>query len=311
MAENKQKKDSLDIKQEYVIALQCHEPKHYERIPDILDHLTYIDERLDIDTGKIVYARKRLSPIEKELYRVIKKFAGKTTCWAKTETLAELVNCSVGAVVKAKRVLMSAFEQLDAKPLIYVEHRMIPTEKDNKKINKKANHVITITHIWNYNNAHMVQGNEFWKKYYKLGDLTDKEAELALESLRQPSIVHNSGAHSPDERACEAHSPDERAYRGARSPGEVNHTPYNHTPDGVSYKPTEVGVNAPLSRNEMGKLLGKYGFYEKERSKILQDYSLEYLNGKVQLLEYYTKTGKSFRNPGNWLDWYSNFKSRF
>ena len=119
---SKQSFNSLEVMGTYIEAMENPNPRHFEMIPDILDYLTYIERSVDKE-GNVIYQRKRLRPIEKDLYRILSKAAGQNGCWKSTQTLAEQVNVSVGAIVEAKKILSQSFEQLDGKPLISIQKR--------------------------------------------------------------------------------------------------------------------------------------------------------------------------------------------
>lgn len=211
------------------------EPRHYDRVPSIIDHLTYIDEQIDDETGERTYTRKRLTPNEKELYRILRYRAGTGACWRNVHDLANHVGCAPNTITEAKKVLAMPFEQLEGNPLIHIQERMVMTTKDGKNINKRPVHVITLGEIWRFNNAFMdhlyetekqrkVQlqinevNREFGREEVEIEEeyrfpkrktkLTKNEGELAIERLGQPGpvkLVHNLGPHRKNKTSREAH----------------------------------------------------------------------------------------------------------
>jgi len=186
------------------------EPRHYDRVPSIIDHLTYIVEAADEQTGEIHYERRRLTPTEKELYRILRYRAGSGACWRDTRDLADHVGCSPTTIVEAKKALASPFEQLGGDPLIYIQEKRVRTLEGEKTINRKTVHLITIAGIWRYNNAFMDgldQKDIHFPK--RKAAITAREAEIALEKMRQPSVVecvHNLGAHTKTDTSPKAHT---------------------------------------------------------------------------------------------------------
>jgi hypothetical protein len=215
------------------------EPRHYDRVPSIIDHLTYIDEQIDEKSGEHTYTRKRLTPTEKELYRILRYRAGTGACWRNVQDLADHVGCAPNTITEAKKVLSMPFEQLEGNPLIYIEERMVMTTRDEKNINKRPVHAITIGEIWRFNNAFMdnlydaekqrktqekinqvnrkfgreeIEVDEEYKFPKRKKRLTKREGELAIERLGQPGpvkLVHNLEAHLKNKTSLEAHLKNE------------------------------------------------------------------------------------------------------
>lgn len=178
------------------------EPKYYEAMPGFLDYLTYIEATKD-KNGKDIYVRRRLKPIEKDVYRVIKKLAGEGVC-IRTETyIARMVGCSTHTLADAKIALSNPIEQMYGESLISIDKQMALTKKEGRKINKRPVHICHINPVWKYNIP-------FMRELYSLdkdderrlppeisAEISIKEAEIAIEKMSQPSvsdIVYNSGA---------------------------------------------------------------------------------------------------------------------
>lgn len=178
----------------YASYFEIKEPKFYTRLPNILSDLTY--DLVDEKTGKSTIMK--LTPFDKELYRVLKETAGDHgKCWRRTEDLADLCGMSVGQVVKSKEVLQEKFHQLDGKSLIDIKKKPKSIIKDGVVVGKTIYHETMIVDIWQYNNAHMAT-----RKYLKTKIPIEDEAD------------------SPHEGAGGADSPHESAAQGAPSPGE-------------------------------------------------------------------------------------------
>lgn len=192
------------------------EPRHYDRVPSVIDHLTYVDEEVD-ESGVITYYRKRLTPIEKELYRVLRYRAGSNACWRNVEDLASHVGCGKNTITQAKRVLAMPFEQLEGNPLIFVEERMVKTVRDDVTINKRPVHIITIFNIWRHNNAFMDMYDHKESQFPERKERIEKcEAEIIIERMSQPGkveTVHNLGGHHQKGRSRGPHHK-----RGTSSP---------------------------------------------------------------------------------------------
>lgn len=133
----------------YMHHFQNTEPKFYTRVPNIIDHLTY---EVEEDGQKII---KRLSVYAKELYRVVRMIAsdhGKD--WHTTEQLAEIIGCSVGSIVNAKKELTMPMHQLEGSSLILEERNPIKKIVNGHTI-KTTLCKRTIVDIWRWNNAFM------------------------------------------------------------------------------------------------------------------------------------------------------------
>jgi hypothetical protein len=123
------------------------EPNYYSQIPGIINYCTYLVDGVSV----------KISPIAKTLYTVIKQLAGqKGVCWVGRRLLAELVNCSTGAITNAKRELSQKMEQLNGKPLITISKlkRNIYNESGEIKFATIYDQ-IKIESIWPENNAFM------------------------------------------------------------------------------------------------------------------------------------------------------------
>jgi hypothetical protein len=188
----------------YVIAFQNSEPKHYTRVPNIIDHLTY--DAMDSE-GNVI--KKRLSVFAKELYRILRMIANDYgACWMNRDNLAELANMSTGSITNAKKELEQKFHQLDGQPLINIEENQKST-----KVNGTTYHKITIIDIWKWNNAFMSAFN-FQKKY---------------------------GAPSPHDGANPAPSPHDGPPREAPSPHDTNNNQTNKNHLSKEQQPTPAG----------------------------------------------------------------------
>lgn len=182
--------------QNFFDSLQIEEPRHYDRIPAILDYLTYVEEVTDKKSGEKKYYRKRLSLGAKELYRIIKQRSGKINkCWAEGEDLADHLGCDEDSITKYKKILCMPIEQLEGNTLINIETQYKMDEKDGHKF-ARTKHIISVNHIWHYNNAFM---DNFDTSIFpkKCEEISKNDYEVAIEKMRQPTltqeIVHNSG----------------------------------------------------------------------------------------------------------------------
>lgn len=192
---------------------------NFEKIPDILDHLTFI-----VKNKKGQYERKRLSVYAKEVYRIIKKSAGNSVCWRTTEALAYEANCSTYSVCQAKKELSQSFEQLDGNSLIIIEEKIRKRFDEKGKCNGTTiKHIIGIENIWKWNNAFCSNFKNMEKK--KLGVMEEKEAERAIEMMRQAfeqKSFHNYEANLPHKSANEADLPHKRPPQKADLPHKRN-----------------------------------------------------------------------------------------
>ncbi|MGD8305121.1 MAG: hypothetical protein PVF17_00575 [Ignavibacteria bacterium] len=197
------------------------EPRHYDRVPSILDHLTYIAEEIDTTTGERRYYRRRLTPTEKEVYRVLRYRAGSSKCFRSTEDLASHVGCGKNTITESKRILQMPFEQLEGSPLIHVEEKYTRTMDGDKCINKKPVHMITVLNIWAYNNAFMDRVDHKNLDFpERKQEIPKEEAEWIIERLAQPGpvkIVHNSGGHPEKETSFEANTEKGKCSLGGSS----------------------------------------------------------------------------------------------
>ena len=295
-------KNNTELAHEYHISFQNPEPKHYTRVPDILDYLTYIDEYNDQD-GNVVYERKRLTVHEKELYRILRKTCAQNGCWKSRDRLALEANIGTGTLSNIKKVLKKSFEQLDGKPLIYLTERMIPTVRDNKIINKKPNHFITIQDIWPYNNAYMaIFDFDRHFQQYPCKTLNPQEALEAKENMRKvnkfdnyepctPNVrqnvhnsVHKTEAPSPHDPASEALSAHDPAFFEALSAADVNHKPYNHTPyDKESYTPNKFGncYEFPSGNYDFYDWMTRLGIYQGMQKQIMAKYGVQKIQDTI------------------------------
>lgn len=230
----------------YQTFLKEAEPSHYERMADCLDFITYISEIRNPETGEIIYQRKRLTPLEKDIYRIIKRSARDTVCFKGRDLLAFEANCSTGSITNAKRTLQMPFEQLDGESLISIEKRRVATYKNDKQINTRPNDVIFITPIWGKNREIMThifsspENKRQYKEQYKCGELSKREAEVLIEKIRQSiqeKNVHNSGAREKFDSARGAEKKNDSASQRALSNFGITHTPYPQTPLCNTYSP--------------------------------------------------------------------------
>jgi len=192
--------------EEYAFNFQNPEPKYYARVPHIIDHLTFKIEK----DG--VIETKRLSIYAKELYRVIRMIASeKGADWHTTESLAEIMGCSVGSVTNAKKELLMPMDQLDGQPLIIEQRKKITKLVNDKKV-VTVLCTRTIIDIWKWNNAFMAT----IKNQVKYG--------------RPPDSCGESDT-PPD--SC-----GESAPQGAHSCGEANNNNVNNNPLFIEQQPT-------------------------------------------------------------------------
>jgi len=215
------------------------EPAYYEKLPSILDYITYLEETQDKDGNKVFY-RKRLKPAHKDLYRVIRKLAGDAVCMRDTEYLARMAGCDKETIVEYKKILTMPIEQFKGDSLIKIDEKYTTTERDGKKINKKPVHICTINPIWKYNIP-------FMKKIFALSasdekrlppmmkeTLSARDFEVAVEKMAQPSIddiVYNSGADTENPYEPQGlYGKSVRASRGAYTENPYGHKHPKQTP---------------------------------------------------------------------------------
>ena len=145
------KNESITPAEKYCFEFQNSEPKHYTRMPNIIDCLTYNKKGKN---GTVI--KTRLSVHAKELYRIIRMIASDAgCCFNTTQNLAIKMNCSVGSIVKAKKELIQSMNELENNPLIF--EKKVPTKK-NKSADLKSSRLLctyTVFDIWKFNNAHM------------------------------------------------------------------------------------------------------------------------------------------------------------
>lgn len=186
---------SSDLKESSTICKNAiADPRWYDRVPAIIDYLTYIDEVLDKATGEILFFRKRLTSTEKDLYRVLCQKAIDGSSFYGCRTLASQMGCSKDTVNRAQRVLELPFEQLDGNSLIEITEKQVLRSKGNAKFGVTQN-VITINHIWTYNNYFSVNKPKTYPS--KKQKLTAQEAEIVFSRMADsvlPENVHKDGA---------------------------------------------------------------------------------------------------------------------
>lgn len=220
--------ENNDLLSEYVYAAEPN-PRHFEMIPHILDFLTYIEEVHEENekgekTGVVTFFRKRLKAAHKEVYRIIHKIAGENgACFRTEEYIANFAGCSAETVRDAKDIFTRPFEQLEGKTLMEISEKRAMTtrieEDGNKKnINKRSVHICKIFSIWRYNNA-FIATNKNAVPCAMSQKISQKEAELAIEKMSQPSViedVHKSGA-DPKNRVSSTADPKNRvSLKGSR-----------------------------------------------------------------------------------------------
>lgn len=232
------------------------ENHHFTQIPCLIDHLTYIHEKIDKITGQKIYERKRLSVYAKELYRQIKSCTFANGSSYSSKHYANIMNCSLGTISNAKKELTQAFEQMEGKSLIRIEK--IQKNKYNEKGNVhlysyQQDKIFVEDHLWTYNNSDMPNIKTLVK--LKVGIMDQKEAEIAIEAVRQSyeqKDVHNSGGFSRHEAPSGGHSPYEEPSQGGRSPHERNNIHCHIQNEYETYSSGQSdnsNQNASLARN--------------------------------------------------------------
>ncbi len=210
----------------YIHHFQNSEPSYYTRVPNIIDHLTYQVE----ENG--VKKVRRLSIYAKELYRIMRMIAsdnGKD--WHTTESLAEIMGCSVGSVYNAKIELLQKFDQLDGNPLIIENKKQIVRTINGKNI-KTVLCTRTIVCIWSWNNAFMAT-IKYQNKFGKI-----------------PDSSHESGIQAPDSCGESGRPPDSCGESGAQGPdscGECNNNNNNKNPLFIEQQPTAEAASVCFS----------------------------------------------------------------
>lgn len=173
----------------YTARFQIQNPTYFDMIPAIIDHLTYVDSEVDEKTGKTTWYRKRLTPTDKELYRVLVQSAGnQNTCWKNGDVLAAQVGCGKNTITNSKIALNQSFEQLDGISLIDIYKTRTGTKdkETGKIINTKPKDIITVNYIWDYNNAWPeIREKEFQPMKQ---EISVQEAEIAIEKMRNPAM---------------------------------------------------------------------------------------------------------------------------
>jgi hypothetical protein len=176
---------STMLAEEYAeIVMNEQDPAFYGKTPTSIYYCTYIIQNKD---GSI--ERKKLSTNALSLYTFMRCISGeRNICWMNTESLAEAIGRSTGAVSAAKKELTMPMEQLGGKSLI--------TIKNKNKVHKDGNgatkyHVITINFIWPEHNAYMRLKSRFEKP--KLGIVYNLEAPSNIESeTPSPSNIESA-----------------------------------------------------------------------------------------------------------------------
>ena len=162
------------------------EPADHELKPQILNHLTYIEESTDNEGNRVFY-RKRLKASYKEVYMVIKQIAGSEVCCKTEEYIANLAGCSQETVSQAKKVFQMPFEQLDGKPLMTIEERRVMTTRNSddgvKNVNKRPVHVCSVNSIWQYNNAFMK--TKLDNKDFEVAPMKEKISEITAPAQKE------------------------------------------------------------------------------------------------------------------------------
>lgn len=282
-----------DQLEQYVNNFTC-EPSHYERKPQILNHLTYIEESVDKE-GNRLFHRKRLKAAYKEVYLVIKEIAGQKVCFKTEEYIANLAGCSQETVAQAKKVFQNAFEQLDGKALMTIEdRRVMTTAKDGrggvKNVNKRPVHVCGINWIWEYNKAFMKTKRD--RKDYTVApmkeQLSEKEAELAIERMSQKSVVelvHKDGA-KPKKRSSPIAEPKKRSSSpGGRPEKSGRHKTPIQNPFVKEQDPTAKAIQLSLinqknveecfsSQHKANEFLQILGIKQEEITRLFSNYNL-------------------------------------
>lgn len=282
---------------EYVDAFNP-DPKHFEMMPHILSHLTYIE--LDGQTG--IYYRKRLKAAHKEVYRIIKMIAGTGICFRTEEYIANMAGCSVETVSEAKWIFTEAFEQLDGNPLMTITQKSVMTKRKNELneeriINKRPVHVCQLMQIWKYNNAYMTTLMDKEPGPMKQ-PLSEKEAELVIEKMFQKSsaelasqIVHNLGAdpkkrESPGADPKKRESPSERADPKKRVDIKQRQTPLLKDKDTMAKAIQMSLINSVCEEDLKSECsthewLQKMGFKQAKATQLLSDYGIYQIQSAV------------------------------
>lgn len=314
---------SLDHTQ--TIEFASDEPRHFDMMPSILDYLTYIEEEVDEKTGERRFFRKRLKPVDKELYRVLRFRAGKGACWRDTKDLAAHVNAAPDTISKSKKVLSMPFEQLEGQSLISVNEKRIPTRKNGKNINKRPVHCITITNIWRYNNSFMdkVRDMEKERSFQEAlwtqmeipeeeweprnvpsfappkVEISHKEAEIAMERMMQDglvAIVHNLGVEPKNRTSKEVEPKNRTSSPGGSSQNwDVNkYNSYKHHCIKTNTKAKALAIallTSSVVEEELSSYQGtlqwlqKFGYKRKIAKDLLEEFTIQ----QIQLTAWYVQ----------------------
>lgn len=283
------------------IYTQNFEPTFYERVPEIIDYVTYIEKVVDKKTGEERWIRKRLDVYAKELYRILKSIAGTNGCsWMGALELAKRCNMSEGKISDAKKQLAQSFEQLDGNSLIHIEEKRVPTMKENKMINKKPQHIITINNNWRANHDFMKTFREdkdfreyYWNKYIT-GVITEEEAINAMENMRS-KIVHNLEAGSSNESGRQATSSHDSVPQMAQSPHDISHTHNSHTQMNKSYPTASLlndffnkkGIDEKMNHlpDQVLTWLQKNGVWKIQVKKLIDKFGFPILSKAIEEVE--------------------------
>jgi len=208
----------------YAFEFQNPEPKYYTRIPNILDHLTYKNEKGEV---------KRLSVYAKELYRIIRMIASDHgCCWYTTKNLAEKIGCSAGAVCNAKKELMMQMIQLDGNPLIIEKRKSTPKIVNGIVTSRRDLCTYTLMDIWRWNNAYMA----------------------TLKYQVEPEILDETDSYS--ESVGGTDSCGESVSQGTDSCGEPNNNKKNNIPLSLKQQPT-AEADVSISSKEKDLVYGE------------------------------------------------------
>ena len=303
------------------------EPKYFEAMPGFIDYLTYIEhdyktvktesgqhkEMLFDEDGQPIYVRKRLKPIHKDIYRVMKKLAGEEVCMRTEKYIARMVGCSTHTVSEAKEVFQNAFEQTDGMPLLLVDEQRCLTKKieddgTEKKINKRPVHITHIMPIWRYNNPFMkiIYGMHASDERRLPPEMKErisiKEAEVCIEKMAQPGIqdtVHNCGAErkyasSPKAERKYALSPQEE--KEGRTQICVRHKHPLQNPFVLKQDPAEKAIQLSLinqnnveecfvSQHKATEFLEVFGLKQKDIFNLFTRHNLHELLSSVFYLQ--------------------------
>jgi hypothetical protein len=254
----------------YAYHFQNPEPKYYTRVPNIIDHLTYIKKD---DNGNDIHMR--LSIYAKELYRIIRMIASDhNVCWYNTKSLAEKVGCSVGSICNAKKELLMPMDQLGGNALVKETRKMKPNYLNGVLISRSESCTYQIVDIWPWNNAYMATIGK-----------SKKESD------------------SPHESDGGGDSPHESPLLGTDSPGEPiknNKNPLfkeqqpSAKADSVVFK-NEEGLFPSEEQNKAGIWLLDNGCEKSVALRFLKKYSYSDLSNAIS---YFLECMKKNRKKG-------------